>query len=251
PRTVKNQQIKKHILSIYMESKKRLGAAKVKVVLERDYGISISVGRVYRLMKSMNLPKMSTTKPKFSYTKPKVSLACPNHLNQQFNPTEPNRVWTSDISYIPVKNRFVYLCVILDLYSRKVIAWKVRTRMTTSLVLDTLQTALDKRQPAQPLLFHTDRGTQYTSSEMRQFLDYHSLTYSYSKKGYPWDNAVTESFFKYMKKEELDRRVFKTIQEVTLSSFEYIEGFYNPKRPHSANNMLTPNQKERNYFESL
>ncbi|WP_271005219.1 IS3 family transposase, partial [Listeria seeligeri] len=84
PRTVKNQQIKKHILSIYMESKKRLGAAKVKVVLERDYGISISVGRVYRLMKSMNLPKMSTTKPKFSYTKPKVSLACPNHLNQQF-----------------------------------------------------------------------------------------------------------------------------------------------------------------------
>ncbi len=251
PRTVKNQQIKKHILSIYMESKKRLGAAKVKVVLERDYGISISVGRVYRLMKSMNLPKMSTTKPKFSYTKPKVSLACPNHLNQQFNPTEPNRVWTSDISYIPVKNRFVYLCVILDLYSRKVIAWKVRTRMTTSLVLDTLQTALDKRQPAQPLLFHTDRGTQYTSSEMRQFLDYHSLTYSYSKKGYPWDNAVTESFFKHMKKEELDRRVFKTIQEVTLSSFEYIEGFYNPKRPHSANNMLTPNQKERNYFESL
>ncbi len=244
PRTVKNQQIKKHILSIYMESKKRLGAAKVKVVLERDYGISISVGRVYRLMKSMNLPKMSTTKPK-------VSLACPNHLNQQFNPTEPNRVWTSDISYIPVKNRFVYLCVILDLYSRKVIAWKVRTRMTTSLVLDTLQTALDTRQPTQPLLFHTDRGTQYTSSEMRQFLDYHSLTYSYSKKGYPWDNAVTESFFKYMKKEELDRRVFKTIQEVTLSSFEYIEGFYNPKRPHSANNMLTPNQKERNYFESL
>lgn len=251
PRTLENQQIRQHILSIYMESKKRLGAAKVKVVLERDYGISISVGRVYRLMKSMNLPKMSTTKPKFLYAKPKVSLACPNHLKQQFNPTEPNRVWTSDISYIPVKNSFVYLCVILDLYSRKVIAWKVRTRMTTSLVLDTLQTALDKRKPTQRLLFHTDRGTQYTSSEMRQFLDRHSLTYSYSKKGYPWDNAVTEAFFKYMKKEELDRRVFKTIQEVTLSSFEYIEGFYNPKRPHSANNMLTPNQKEQNYFESF
>ncbi|WP_270994787.1 DDE-type integrase/transposase/recombinase, partial [Listeria seeligeri] len=84
------------------------------------------------------LPKMSTANPKFLYAKPKVSFACPNHLNQQFNPTEPNRVWTSDISYIPVKNGFVYLCVILDLYSRKVIAWKVRTRMTTSLVLDTL-----------------------------------------------------------------------------------------------------------------
>ncbi|MBC1533908.1 DDE-type integrase/transposase/recombinase, partial [Listeria seeligeri] len=139
----------------------------------------------------MNLPKMSTTKPNFLYAKLKVSLACPNHLNQQFNPTKPNPVWTSDISYIPVNNGFVYLCVILDLYSRKVIAWKVRTRITTSLVLDRLQTASDKCKPAQLLLFHTDRGTQYTSSEIRQFLDHHSLTYSYSKKGYPWDNAVT------------------------------------------------------------
>lgn len=112
----------------------------MKIVRERDYGISISIEQVYRLMKSMNLPKMLTTKSKFLYAKPKVSLACPNHLNQQFNPTDPNRVWTSDISYIPVKNGFVYLFVILDLYFRK-----VRARMTTSLILDTLQTALNKR----------------------------------------------------------------------------------------------------------
>lgn len=91
--------------------------------------------------------------------------------------------------------------------------------MTTSLVVDTLQTALIKRNLTQPLLFHTDRGTLYISREMRQFLDSHSITYSYSKKEYPWDNAVTESFFKHMKKEELDRRTFKTIKEVTLQYF--------------------------------
>lgn len=251
PRTVENQQLRQTIFSIYMDSKKRLGAAKIKVVLERDFGIFNSVGRVYRLMKSMDLPKMSTAKPKFLYAKPKVSLAYSNHLNQQFNPTEPNRVWTSDISYIPVNKGFVYLCVILDLFSRKIIGWRVRPTMEASLVLETLETAVNQRNPKEPVLFHTDRGSQYCATSVRQFLDTHNLVPSYSKAAYPWDNAVNESFFKYMKKEELNRRTFRTIQEVEQSSFEYIEGFYNSKRPHSANNMMTPNEKEKIYFGSI
>lgn len=202
-------------------------------------------------MKSMNLPKMSTAKPKFVYSKPTVSIQCPNYLKQQFNPTKPNRVWVSDISYIPIKKGFVYLCVILDLYARKVIAWKIQSKMTSLLVLETLQSALNKRQLTDSLLFHSNRGVQYTSKEVRQFLDHHGITSSYSKKGYPWDNAVTESFFKHMKKEELSRRTFQAIQEVRLSSFEFIEGFYNSKRPHSTNNMMTPNYKEQLYFDSL
>lgn len=127
-RTIENQQLRQHILTLYIETKYRLGAAKMQIFLKRDYGITISVGRVYRLMKSMDLPKMSTSKPTYRYQKPTVSFTCPNLLKQRFQPKAPNQAWVSDISYIPVKRSFVYLCVILDLFSRKVIAWKVKKK---------------------------------------------------------------------------------------------------------------------------
>lgn len=231
-----------------MKSEKRLSAASMHIVLSRDYGTTISSGRVYRLMKSMDLPKMSTSKPKFRYHKPSVSLDYPNRLNQQFNPSKPNRAWVSDITYIPVKNKFVYLCVIMDLFSRKVIAWKLSHRMTTSLVIDTLSNALTQRQPNESVLFHSDRGSQYTSVAFRQFLDVHNLVPSYSKPGYPYDNAVIESFFKYLKRDELNRRNFTSLEEVSLATFSYIEGWYNNRRPHSHNKMLTPNEKEQQFY---
>jgi putative transposase len=104
-----------------------------------------------------------------------------------------------------------------------------------------------------PVLFHTDQGSQYTSSTFRKYLDEQPITQSLSKPGYPWDNAVTESFFKYMKKEELNRRTFSSLQEVQLSCFEYIEGFYNTQRPHGTLGMLTPNENEMedNYYDHL
>lgn len=124
PRTAENQQLRTIILEIYTTSKKRVGSAKVRRMLLRDYGISISIGRVYRLMSTMKFLKMFTVKPAFNPTKGQVSLKHPNHLKQAFNPPEPNQVWTSDFSYIPIgKKSFVYLCVILDLFSRKILAW--------------------------------------------------------------------------------------------------------------------------------
>lgn len=239
------------ILEIYTSSQKRLGAAKIRRILLRDYGISISIGRVYRLMKSMSLPKMSTAKPVFKKSKNKVSLIRPNHLKQAFNPPAPNQVWTSDFSYIPIgKKTFVYLCVILDLFSRKVIAWTVGATIDTSLAITTLDKALHSRNLTDSVLFHTDQGSQYTSFEFRKFLENHPIVHSLSKPGYPWDNAVTEVFFKYMKKEELNRRHFRSIEEVRLACFTYIEGFYNAKRPHGTLDMLTPNEKEALYFDS-
>lgn len=252
PRTLENQQLSKHILSIYTASQKRIGAAKIQRILLRDYGISISVGRVYRLMKSMNLPKMSTSKPVFKKQKQRVSLAHPNHLKQAFNPPAPNQVWTSDFSYIPVGRKgFVYLCVILDLFSRKVIAWSVGTKINTDLAISTLKKAILSRNIEIPVLFHTDQGSQYTSITFRKFLENQPIIQSLSKPGYPWDNAVTEAFFKYMKKEELNRRTFSSLQEVQLSCFEYIEGFYNSQRPHGTLDMLIPNEMEENYFNFL
>ena len=225
---MENQQLRKHILAIYTASQKRIGAAKIQRVLLRDYGISISVGRVYRLMKSMNLPKMSTSKPAFRTQNRQVSLDRPNHLKQAFNPPAPNQVWTSDFSYIPVG-----------------------TKITTDLAISTFKKAIRSRNVESPVLFHTDQGSQYTSTAFRKYLEDQPIIQSLSKPGYPWDNAVTEAFFKYMKKEELNRRTFSCLQEVQLSCFEYIEGFYNSQRPHGTLDMLTPNEMEENYFDFL
>ncbi|EJX1111099.1 IS3 family transposase, partial [Listeria monocytogenes] len=172
---------------------------------------------------------MSTVKPRFRYQKPTVSSTCPNLLKQQFHSKQPNRIWVSDISYIPVKKGFVYLCVILDIFSRKVIAWNVYASMTAKLVCDTVERAVHSRNPVQSVIFHSDRGSQYLSQELRQVQEKYNLIPSYSKLAYPWDNAVTESFFKYMKKEELNRRNFSSLEEVKLACFEYIKGFYNSK----------------------
>ena len=198
----------------------------------------------------MNLPKMSTTKPRFKSRK-QPEFSSENLLKQEFNPKVPNQVWTTDFTYISIgPKRHVYLCAILDLYSRKCIAWKVSDKIDAHLACDTLEIALHKRKPKAPIIFHSDQGSQFKSQEFRKLLDEHHLVPSYSKPGYPYDNAVTEAFFKYLKQREINRRTFHSIDEVRLSCFEYIEQFYNNYNPHSANNGLTPNQKELEYYKN-
>ena len=232
-----------------MKAKKRIGTRAFKIILLRDYGVNISEGRILRLLKSMTLPKMSTFKPRFKSNKSPV-FSSDNLLKQEFNPNSPNQVWTTDFTYISIgPKRHVYLCAILDLYSRKCIAWKVSDRIDAKLACDTLEIAINKRNPKEPIIFHSDQGSQFKSASFRKLLDEHQLLASYSKPGYPYDNAVTEVFFKYLKQREINRRTYHSIQEVQLSCFEYIEQFYNNYNPHSANNGLTPNQKEENYFK--
>jgi len=169
---------------------------------------------------------------------------CINHLEQKFNPPGPNQVWVSDITYVGISGGFAYLCAIMDLFSRKIIAFRVHHKMDSPFVIQTLRQALDLRKPDHTILFHSDRGSQYTSSSFRKFCDENNITQSFSKKGYPWDNSVMEAFFKYAKQEEFSRRNFANVSEVKMAAFQYIEGFYNSRRPHSANQMLTPNEKE-------
>ncbi len=228
-----------------------IGTRAFKIILLRDYGVNISEGRILRLLKSMTLPKMSTIKPRFKSKKAPV-FSSDNLLKQEFNPNSPNQVWTTDFTYISIgPKRHVYLCAILDLYSRKCIAWKVSDRIDAKLAWDTLEIAIKKRKPKEPIIFHSDQGSQFKSASFRKLLDEHQLLASYSKPGYPYDNAVTEVFFKYLKQREINRRTYHSIQEVQLSCFEYIEQFYNNYNPHSANNGLTPNQKEENYFKKI
>ena len=245
-RTLTNIDIKTKILEIYSESDMRLGANKIRIILESEYGIRISLGRIYRLMKSMCLPKMSTIKPK--YKNLLISNEnCQNNLNGQFNPDNPNMVWVSDITYIKVVSKFYYLCVIIDLFSRKVIAYKISSRMTDDLTIETLELAYGKRNYPKSVLFHSDRGSQYISKNFRKKIEQFGFIQSFSKKGYPYDNACAESFFKYFKKEESNRRNYQSLTELQLATFKYIDNFYNNKRPHSHNNGLSPNKKEFDY----
>jgi putative transposase len=225
-----------------------MGAYKIRQRLIVEYNKRVSVGKVYRLMKSMTLPKMSTVKPRVHYRKC-VEEKLENLLNQEFNPKAPNQVWVSDITYVKVSGRFAYICAIMDLYSRKIISYKVSTSIDTKLVLDTFGLAYSKRGFPNGVMFHSDQGVQYTSKDFRKALDAADFVQSFSAKGHPFDNAVMESFFRYLKHEELNRRVFNSLLELNLSLFEYVEGFYNKRRPHSANSLLSPDEKESLFLD--
>ncbi len=199
-------------------------------------------------MKSLQLPKMSTVKPVY-HKKYNDNGECTDYLKQNFNQKAPNLVWVSDFTYIKAGNKWYYLCIIMDLFSRKIIAWNISGKPDADLIITTFRKAYQKRNAPYGLIFHSDRGSQYTAFAFRQLLDSLHVVQSFSKKGYPFDNAVCECFFKYLKKEETNRRTYHTLQELQNSVFEYIEGFYNSRRPHSSLGLLTPNEAEKLYQE--
>ena len=220
----------------------------MKNCLAREYRINISTQNVYRLMKGMKLPKMSTVKPFYPKHKTASDENCPNILKQRFDPSEPNKVWVCDFTYLRAAGRFYYLCVILDLFSRKVIAYKLSAYLDTKLAIKTLDMAVANRNASNGVIFHSDRGCQFTSEAFRQHLDELNIVQSFSAKGHPYDNAVMECFFKYLKKEETNRRTYSSFDELKLSIFQYIHGFYNSFRPHSHNNGLSPDLAEVNFL---
>ena len=201
-------------------------------------------------MSSMDLPKMSSGKP-FIHGKHKDNGECHNHLNQEFNQKAPNLVWASDFTYIKVNGKWFYLCVVIDLFSRKVIGWNLSSKPDVDLVMTAFKKAYSARDVSYGLMFHSDRGSQYTAFAFRQLLDQLNVVQSFSKKGYPFDNAVCESFFKYLKKERTYRKTYHSADELRRDLFEYIEGFYNSRRPHGSLGYLTPNEVEAIYWDQL
>ncbi len=200
------------------------------------------------LMKQLQLPRMSTDKP-FVSGRHSNDADCCNHLQQSFTQKAPNLVWTSDITYVKAGGKWYYLCIVLDLYSRKVISWHISANADAELVVTAFRKAYEKRNAPYGLMFHSDRGSQYTAFSFRQLLDSLNVVQSFSRKSYPFDNACCECFFKYLKKEETNRKTYHSLQELQLSVFEYIEGYYNSKRPHTTLHMLTPNEAEALYWE--
>ena len=176
----------------------------------------------------------------------------PNLLEQDFFAEKPSQKWVGDITYIyTIETGWTYLAIVMDLFDLKIVGWQYGTNMTDDLVIEAFKKALVNRGLNKDGIFHSDRGSQYTSNDFEQLLEKLEIKHSYSKKGYPYDNASMESFNAILKKEEVNVNTYKTFEEAKLIIFEFIESWYNNKRIHSSLGYITPNQKYNNYITSL
>jgi putative transposase len=173
-----------------------------------------------------------------------------NVLARAFTVTEPNRAWVTDITYIRTHEGWLFLAVVLDLFSRQIVGWAMRSTQHTDVVLQALLAAVWRRKPKPGLLLHSDQGSQFTSEEWQAFLKAHGIVCSMSRRGNCHDNAVAESFFQLLKRERIKRKIFSTHADARAEVFDYIEMFYNPKRRHGSNGGLSPVEFERQFAES-
>lgn len=169
-----------------------------------------------------------------------------NYLNQEFDPKSPDRVWVSDVTYFKCNEKSYYICVIIDLYARKVIAHKIGKKNSTQLIKTTFKKAIEARNPSSSLIFHTDRGANYCSKTLNDYIKSLNIVRSFSRPYVPYDNSVIESFFSSMKREELYRTKYRSEHELLQAIDAYIE-FYNTRRPHAKLQYKTPEQKEREF----
>ena len=246
-RQQRKEEIKPLIRAIYDKSRQNYGAPKITKELNK-LGIEICQRTVGKYMKEMGIRaqwmKHWTTTTKDS----DFSKDLHNILDEQFNPERPNAVWCTDITYIWTYDGFVYLNCIMDLYSRKIIAWTLSNNMEVASILDTIEKAKARRNTDLPLILHSDRGSQYVSKAYREATERFQLSYSHT--GYPYDNACIESFHSLIKREWLNRFSILNYNQAYRLVFEYIETFYNTTRIHSHCNFMSPDQFE-DLYESL
>ena len=206
----------------------------------RDQGETCCPNRVARLTRLAGIKAQIGYKRRPGKYRVKPSVAVDNTLDRQFEVASPDRVWVTDITYIKTYEGFAYLAVIIDLYSRRVVGWSMQSRQTTDLVLQALLMAVWRRKPKSKVLVHSDQGSQFTSIDWASFLKQHNLEHSMSRRGNCHDNAVAENFFSLLKRERIRRKTYRTRDDARSDVFDYIEMFYNPKRKHANNGMLSP-----------
>ncbi|MFC5386469.1 IS3 family transposase [Aquamicrobium segne] len=210
-----------------------------------DQGESSCANRIARLARLAGIKAQIGYKRRPGSYGGKPSVVVDNTLARQFDVDAPDRAWVTDITYIRTQEGFAYLAVVIDLFSRRVIGWSLQSRQTTDVVLQALLMAVWRRKPKSKVLVHSDQGSQFTSMDWAAFLKHHNLEHSMSRRGNCHDNAVAESFFNLLKRERIRRRTYRTREEARRDVFDYIEMFYNPKRKHVRNGMLSPVEFER------
>lgn len=242
-RITKDKELIEIIRKIFQEGRSTYGSRRIRKKLAQN-SITVSRRRIRRLMKENNMTCKTRRKFKTTTNSKHNKPVAPNLLNQQFNVEAPNHYWVGDISYISTNEGWLYLAIVIDLYSRKIIGWSMATHMRAELVNNALLMAIWRRKLSKGLIWHSDQGSQYASSSHREILEHHHITQSMSNKGNCFDNAVAESFFHTLKTELTHHCKFKTREEARHEIFEYIEVFYNRIRMHSANDYLSPVEYE-------
>lgn len=244
----RRNHIKKKIREIYEESYQNYGAPKITELLHKQ-GEGVAEKTVGNYMRQMGI-RAQWVKP---YTVTTIdsdfSSGLKNILDEQFNPSRPDAVWVSDITYIWTYSGFVYLTSIMDLYSRKIIAWVLSRTLEAAHVVKCVEQAKRTRGIASPLVFHSDRGVQFVSQAFLAATE--GMINSYSKKAYPWDNACIESFHSLLKREWINRFRIRDYRQAYRLVFEYIETFYNMVRIHSHCGYLSPDEYEKQYQKEL
>lgn len=205
-----------------------------------ELGLRVGQRRVGRLMRQNGIQVVRSRKFKRTTDSDHALNIAPNLLQQDFTASRPNQKWAGDITYIWTREGWVYLAVIIDLFSRRVVGWAISSRMKQDLALRALDMAIALRRPLPGCIHHTDRGSQYCAHDYQKLLRQHGFKVSMSGKGNCYDNSAVESFFKSLKAELVWRRNWQTRREVEMALFEYINGFYNPRRKHSALGWKSP-----------
>jgi len=245
---LRDEELLEKIKLIHEDSRETYGSPNVFKSIEKK-GIKTSKKRVARLMRENGLKGAQKRRFKVTTDSNHDYPIAPNLLNRQFNVQHPNTCWVGDITYIWTQEGWLYLSVIIDLFSRMVIGWAMESHLRAELVIDSLKMAVTNRKPDDGVMFHSDRGIQYACGDFRKTLNGYEMIQSMSRKGNCWDNACAESFFATLKTEEVYRRKYQTREEARLSIFEYIAVFYNRYRQHYFLDFLSPEEYEKSMIQ--
>jgi transposase InsO family protein len=248
-RAKEDATILKEIEVIYADHQKRYGVPRIHQAL-RDKQIRCGKNRVSRLMRSANLYGLGKRRFRITTISQHGLPIAPNLLNREFAAPAINQRWVTDITYIRTLRGWLYLVVIIDLFSRKVVGWATSRRLTHRFVVEAVSNAIENRRPPKGLILHSDRGIQYASKKYQELLAANDVLCSMSRKGNCWDNAPAESFFRTLKRELIGKTVFASQEAASLAIFEYIEVYYNRKRMHSTIQYLSPENYEKMSFRA-
>lgn len=251
PRALADRELSELIGRVFVDSRETYGAPRVHAELRQGQGVCVGRKRVARLMRQLGLEGVSRRgKRRRTTIADPAAAPAPDLVGRRFTAPRPNELWLADITYLPTQEGWLFLAVVLDAFSRRVVGWSMRDDLKSELVVDALAMAVTRRKPPAGVVHHSDRGSQYTSLAFGKTLRDSGLVASMGRRGDAYDNATCESFISTIKNELIRRRSWPSRDQARLAVFSYIETFYNPRRRHSALDYRSPDEHERIHHQA-
>jgi putative transposase len=251
-RELRDRELSAQICRIFKGSRETYGVPRIHAELRDEHAIGVSRKRVARLMRRLGIEGVSRRgKRPLTTMRAEQAPAASDLVRRRFQAPGPDRLWVADITYVPTWEGYLFLASVLDAWSRRCVGWSMRNDLKAELVIDALGMAVTRRRPRPGVIHHSDRGSQYTSLALGKTLTDAGVLPSMGRRGDAFDNALAESFFATLETELIDRRTFKTRDQARLEVFDFIEGFYNPSRRHSALGYLSPAEYEQTQMDLI